>query len=90
MSSTTHSPLQVIARAASRSPAPYACATRVCTAMATPPKISTKTMTNQYTAPTAAVASVEMRPRNQVSVRLSIAWMLLFRNSGAASAIIAR
>ena len=47
-------------------------------------------MTNQYTAPTAAVASVEIRPRNHVSVRFRIAWMLLLRNSGAASANIAR
>ena len=56
MRSTTHNPLQVMRAAASRSPAPYAWATSVWTAMATPPKISTKTMTNQYTAPTAAVA----------------------------------
>ncbi len=47
-------------------------------------------MTNQYTAPTAAVALVEMRPRNQVSVRFSTAWMLLFKNSGAARASTAR
>ena len=88
--STTHSPAQVTRAARTRCPAPYAWATSVCTAIATPPNSSTNTMTNQYTAPTAAMASVEMWPMNQVSVRFNTACMLLLRNSGAARAITAR
>ena len=89
-SSMPRTPAQAAREVARLLPAPNACAASVCTARPGPPKKRMPTIMNQYVAPTAAVASVDSRPMNQVSVRLSNAWMLLLTNNGSASAMTAR
>ena len=55
-------------RGAAIAPPPYACATRVCTDMPTPPNSSMNTSTGQYTAPMAEVAAGR-EPADEPSVR---------------------
>ncbi len=70
--------------------APCACATTVCTAMPRPESTSSTTNASQCTALTAATARVEMRPINQMSVRLSTSCTALLAISGNARATMAR
>jgi hypothetical protein len=58
--------------------------------MATPPIRKMARSASQCTAEIAAVAAVESRPMNQVSVRFNTACTVLLRTSGSASTPMAR